>query len=142
MRAAAVEAVAWRRPSTSIPAVALHNVSCTFPARGRSGGLYTAVKDTTILIEPGEFVSVVGPTGCGKSTLLNVASGLMQPTTGRIEIFGEPLQGINRQAGYMFQADALMPWRSALENVLAGLEYSTERHTSALQSLMSISYAV
>src|SRR3546814_4225172 len=94
MRAAAVEAVAWRRPSTSIPAVALHNVSCTFPARGRSGGLYTAVKDTTILIEPGEFVSVVGPTGCGKSTLLNVASGLMQPTTGRIEIFGEPLQGI------------------------------------------------
>src|SRR3546814_17920444 len=64
MMAAAVEAVALRRPSTSIPAVALHNVSCTFPARGRSGGLYTAVKDTTILIEPGEFVSVVGPTGC------------------------------------------------------------------------------
>jgi len=66
---------------------------------------------------------VVGPTGCGKSTLLNVAAGLLKPSTGATRIFGEPLSGINSKAGYMFQAEALMPWRSALANVTAGLEF-------------------
>ena len=65
----------------------------------------------------------MGPTGCGKSTLLNVAAGLLAPSAGSVRIHGKPLAGINRHAGYMFQADALMPWRSALANVLAGLEF-------------------
>ena len=73
---------------------------------------------------PGEFVSVVGPTGCGKSTLLNVAAGLLLPSSGDVRISGQPLTGINRRAGYMFQAESLMPWRSALDNVLAGLEFA------------------
>jgi sulfonate transport system ATP-binding protein len=77
----------------------------------------------TLGVGEGEFVSVVGPTGCGKSTLLNVAAGLLKPSAGALCIFGEPLAGINRRAGYMFQADALMPWRSALANVTAGLEF-------------------
>jgi NitT/TauT family transport system ATP-binding protein len=64
----------------------------------------------------------VGPTGCGKSTLLNIAAGLMPPSSGRIEIFGASLAGLNRQAGYLFQADALFPWKTALENVAIGLE--------------------
>jgi NitT/TauT family transport system ATP-binding protein len=71
----------------------------------------------------GEFVSVVGPTGCGKSTLLNVAAGLLKPSSGAVRTFGEPLAGINRRAGYMFQSEALMPWRTALANVTAGLEF-------------------
>jgi NitT/TauT family transport system ATP-binding protein len=71
----------------------------------------------------GEFVSVVGPTGCGKSTLLNVAAGLLEPSAGRIAVFGEPLVGINRRAGYMFQSESLMPWRSARENVAVGLQF-------------------
>jgi NitT/TauT family transport system ATP-binding protein len=71
----------------------------------------------------GEFVSVVGPTGCGKSTLLNVGAGLLAPSTGKVQVFGAPLQGINRRAGYMFQAESLMPWRTALGNVMAGLEF-------------------
>ena len=74
----------------------------------------------------GEFVSVVGPTGCGKSTLLNVAAGLLAPSSGTISVFGEPLvasNGVNRRAGYMFQADALMPWRTGIDNVIAGLEF-------------------
>jgi NitT/TauT family transport system ATP-binding protein len=104
------------------PAVEFDNITCTFASRS-GGDSYTAVKDVTLSIGEGEFVSVVGPTGCGKSTLLNVAAGLLKPSSGTIRIFGEPLSGINRRAGYMFQAEALMPWRNALRNVTAGLEF-------------------
>ncbi len=106
------------------PALALERVTCTFAARrGAAAGRYTAVKEVSLAVAGGEFVSVVGPTGCGKSTLLNVAAGLLAPSAGHVEIFGKRLHGINARAGYMFQADALMPWRSALSNVAAGLEF-------------------
>ena len=107
----------------TVAALALENITCTFAARDNRAQRYTAVKDTTLRIAPGEFVSVVGPTGCGKSTLLNVGAGLLGPSSGTVSVFGEPLKGINRRAGYMFQADALMPWRSAIDNVLAGLAF-------------------
>ena len=94
-------------------------------------GPYTAVADTSLRVADGEFVSVVGPTGCGKSTLLNVAAGLLEPSGGEISIYGQPLLGTNRAAGYLFQQDALMPWRSALRNVTAGLEY---RHVPAAEA--------
>ena len=106
------------------PALALDRITCTFASRERAGDRYTAVRDTTIAVGQGEFVSVVGPTGCGKSTLLNVAAGLLAPSSGKVRVKGSPLTGINRTAGYMFQADSLMPWRSALDNVLAGLEFA------------------
>src|ERR1700694_1878997 len=105
-------------------AVSFESVTCTFAAKGGEGGSYTAVRDVTLSIGEGEFVSVVGPTGCGKSTLLNVAAGLLQPSSGDVRVLGEPLAGINRRAGYMFQAESLMPWRNALDNVLAGLEFA------------------
>ena len=95
----------------TVAALALDNITCTFASRENRAQRYTAVKDTTLRIAPGEFVSVVGPTGCGKSTLLNVGAGLLGPSSGTVSVFGEPLKGINRRAGYMFQADALMPWR-------------------------------
>ena len=104
-------------------AVEFDRITCTFATSGGEGRSYTAVKDVTLAVGEGEFVSVVGPTGCGKSTLLNVAAGLLRPTSGVVRIFGEPLAGINRRAGYMFQTEALMPWRSALRNVTAGLEF-------------------
>jgi NitT/TauT family transport system ATP-binding protein len=106
-----------------VPAIEFDRITCTFAARGAVGGTYTAVKDVTLSIAEGEFVSVVGPTGCGKSTLLNVAAGLLRPSAGALRVLGEPLTGINRRAGYMFQAEGLMPWRSALDNVTAGLEF-------------------
>jgi NitT/TauT family transport system ATP-binding protein len=103
-------------------ALAFDAVSCTFVARD-GGDRYTAVSDTTLSIAPGEFVSVVGPTGCGKSTLLNLAAGLLATSSGQVSVEGAALAGLNRRAGYMFQADALMPWRTALSNGAAGLEF-------------------
>jgi NitT/TauT family transport system ATP-binding protein len=106
-----------------IPAIALERITCTFVSREDRTQRYTAVRDTTLVVEPGEFVSVVGPTGCGKSTLLNVAAGLLEPSAGAVRVFGEPLAGVNSRAGYLFQTDALMPWRNALANITAGLEF-------------------
>ncbi|HRE13468.1 MAG TPA: ABC transporter ATP-binding protein [Usitatibacteraceae bacterium] len=110
-------------------AVAFDKVTCEFAAKG--GGRYTAVKDVDLAVADGEFVSVVGPTGCGKSTLLNAAAGLLRPTGGAVRVLGEPLSGVNRHAGYMFQAESLMPWRSALDNVIAGLEFRGEDRAAA-----------
>jgi NitT/TauT family transport system ATP-binding protein len=101
-------------------AVALSQVVVTF--RLADGGTYPAVDRTSLAVSDGEFVAIVGPTGCGKSTLLNIAAGLIAPSSGGVEIFGAPLAGLNRQAGYLFQADALLPWKTALENVAIGLE--------------------
>jgi NitT/TauT family transport system ATP-binding protein len=105
------------------PALALDAITCTFISKDERSQRYTAVADTTLSVAPGEFVSVVGPTGCGKSTLLNVGAGLLEPSSGSVKVFGEELRGINRRAGYMFQTEALMPWRSALQNVIAGLQF-------------------
>ena len=101
-------------------AVALRDVSIAFRLSG--GGVYTAVAGASLQVADGEFVSIVGPTGCGKSTLLNVAAGLLAPASGRVDIYGSSLSALNRQAGYLFQADALFPWKTALENVAIGLE--------------------
>jgi NitT/TauT family transport system ATP-binding protein len=104
-------------------ALELNRITVTFRSREEGNARYTAVADTTVKVRAGEFVSVVGPTGCGKSTLLNIGAGLLEPSAGEVRVFGEPLSGINRRAGYMFQSDALMPWRSALDNVMVGLQY-------------------
>ncbi|NGM88616.1 ABC transporter ATP-binding protein [Parapusillimonas sp. SGNA-6] len=105
-------------------ALLLENITCTFASNDGGKVGYTAVKDASLAIAPGEFVSVVGPTGCGKSTLLNVGAGLLAPSSGQVKVFGKPLHGVNHRAGYMFQGEALMPWRSALSNVTAGLEFA------------------
>ena len=120
-------------PDPSTPALFLDNISCTFISKDDRSQRYTAVADTTLSIAPGEFVSVVGPTGCGKSTLLNVGAGLLQPSTGSVKVFGEELTSINKRAGYMFQSEALMPWRSALQNVIAGLQYRGMEDAEAKQ---------
>jgi NitT/TauT family transport system ATP-binding protein len=110
-------------------AVVLHDVSVGF--RLGSGGVYIAVECAALNVADGEFVAIVGPTGCGKSTLLNVAAGLVPPSGGRVGIFGAPLVGLNRQAGYLFQADALFPWKTALENVAIGLETAGTQSSEA-----------
>jgi len=84
------------------------------------GGVHTAIKDVTLAVDPGEFVAVVGPTGCGKSTTLSLISGLQPPSAGTVRVGGAPVAGIPEGVGYMFQADAMLPWRSVLANVAAG----------------------
>jgi NitT/TauT family transport system ATP-binding protein len=102
------------------PAVSLTNLAIAFGLK--EGGRYTAVEAIDLRAQAGEFVAIVGPTGCGKSTLLNAAAGLIKPFSGSVEIFGSPLPGLNVRAGYLFQQDALMPWKTALDNVAVALE--------------------
>ena len=118
------------REDTQPTAVTLDNASVAFTLADRS--IYTAVADATLNVADGEFVAIVGPTGCGKSTLLNVAAGLLAPAAGSVKVFGAPLRGLNRQAGYLFQADALFPWKTAIDNVAIGLEISGVPRDEAL----------
>jgi NitT/TauT family transport system ATP-binding protein len=114
-------------------ALELIDITCTFASQGSATPPYTAVAQTTLRIRAGEFVSVVGPTGCGKSTMLNIGAGLMTPTSGQVRVFGNLLAGINARAGYMFQSEALMPWRKAIDNVMVGLQYRGVPDTDARQ---------
>jgi NitT/TauT family transport system ATP-binding protein len=95
--------------------------------------VYTAVEKAQLAVEQGEFVAIVGPTGCGKSTLLNIVAGLLRPASGSVRIFDQPLTGLNREAGYLFQADALFPWKTALDNVAIGLEVKGVPRAHALE---------
>jgi len=104
-------------------ALSLQGVTCSYADRDDPSRRYTAIRGLDLSVGDGEFVSVVGPTGCGKSTLLNVCAGLLAPDEGSVRVHGQPLEGLNRRAGYIFQADSLMPWRTALGNVMAGLEF-------------------
>jgi NitT/TauT family transport system ATP-binding protein len=112
-------------------AVALDNATVAF--RVADNRVYTAVEQARLAVEHGEFVAIVGPTGCGKSTLLNVAAGLLKPVSGNVRIFDAPLAGLNRQAGYLFQADALFPWKTAIDNVAIGLEITGTPRVQALE---------
>jgi NitT/TauT family transport system ATP-binding protein len=120
MADAAVAATGLQEARPSGAAVSLEGVTVAF--RLAPGGVYTAVERATLHVADGEFVAIVGPTGCGKSTLLNVTAGLLAPAAGEVNIFGTQLAALNRKAGYLFQADALFPWKTAIENVAIGLE--------------------
>jgi NitT/TauT family transport system ATP-binding protein len=126
------EAVAGKRQAQT-PALLLKDITCTFVSRDDPSQRYTAVANSTLSVAPGEFVSVVGPTGCGKSTLLNIAAGLLAPSSGVVESFGETVTGVNKRSGYMFQGEALLPWRCALDNVVAGLEFAGVERAQACE---------
>jgi len=116
--------------NTATPtAVALEDATVAF--RLADQRVYTAVEKANLSVAHGEFVAIVGPTGCGKSTLLNVAAGLLKPASGSVRIFDAPLAGLNRDAGYLFQADALFPWKTALDNVAIGLQIKGVAHAEA-----------
>jgi NitT/TauT family transport system ATP-binding protein len=108
-------------PSTETPAITLRGATKTFATR--DGGSYTAIRDVDLTVGRGEFVTVVGPTGCGKSTTLSLVSGLQPATAGEVRVDGAPVTGIPEGLGYMFQNDAVLPWRTVLDNVAAGPRY-------------------
>jgi sulfonate transport system ATP-binding protein len=95
------------------------------------GGTYQVVDRVSLRIESGAFVALVGPSGCGKTTLLNIAAGLLPPTSGRILADGEPLSGLNRRATYLFQQDALLPWKTVRANIALGLRLAGSARTDA-----------
>lgn len=95
------------------------------------GRRYRAIDDISLSISSGSFVAIVGPSGCGKSTLLNIAAGLLAPTAGVVRVDGEPLAGLNRRATYMFQQDALLPWKTVRDNVALGLTLGGAAKTDA-----------
>lgn len=114
-------------------AIQLEKVDISFSVNGRN--VFRAVAGADLQVAAGEFVAIVGPTGSGKSTLLNAAAGLLRPSAGVVRIGGAPLEGLNRQAGYLFQADALMPWKTARDNVAISLEVAgTPRRDAAARA--------
>jgi len=111
------------------PAIELRGVTKRFLTP--SAGVYTALRDLNLAVQPGEFCAVVGPTGCGKSTTLALISGLEPPSEGEVEVFGKSVQGIADGIGYVFQSDAVFPWKTVLENVAAGPRYQGASNTEA-----------
>ena len=107
-------------PDGAADAIRLDRVRIAFRLDG--GATYEAVAETSLTVAAGEFVAIVGPTGCGKSTLLNAVAGLLKPAAGSVEVLGRPLTGLCGEAGYLFQQDAVMPWKTALDNVALGLD--------------------
>lgn len=99
-------------------AIELRGVSKRF--RTPAGGVHTALEDLNLSIEPGEFCAVVGPTGCGKSTAATLVAGLERPSDGEVLVDGRPVDGIGRRTGFVFQQDAVLPWKTVLDNVSAG----------------------
>ncbi|HEL4115601.1 TPA: ABC transporter ATP-binding protein [Stenotrophomonas maltophilia] len=96
--------------------VAINKVTMSF-------GEFTAVRDVDIQVGDGEFLAIVGPTGCGKSTILNSVAGLLKPSSGDVAIDGRTVSGVQESVGYLFQQDALLPWKTAFQNVELGLRF-------------------
>jgi NitT/TauT family transport system ATP-binding protein len=115
------EQAAGQRPEPpgDAPAIAIRDVAKSFPTP--DGGRYEALGGVSFDVLPGAFVSLVGPSGCGKSTLLRLVAGLDTPDSGEILVHGRPVAGIDRGLGFVFQQDALLPWRSVYDNVALGL---------------------
>ncbi|MFS2327515.1 ABC transporter ATP-binding protein [Brucella sp. H1_1004] len=107
-----------------------------------SFGNFVAVENVNLTVADGEFLAIVGPTGCGKSTILNAIAGLLRPSHGKVSIDGKAVTGVHNDIGYLFQQDALLPWKTALENVELGPMFkgvsASERRKSALNWLAKV----
>jgi len=112
------QALARRFAEERAPAIELRGVTKRFltPA----GTAYTALRDLDLSVHVGEFCAVVGPTGCGKSTTLALISGLEPPSEGDVVVGDAPVRSVGRDVGYVFQVDAVFPWKSVLDNVATG----------------------
>src|SRR3978361_1612739 len=99
-------------------AVALKNVARRFVTP--AGEILSALEDFDLSIAPGEFFAIVGPTGCGQSPRPGLIAGLAKPQGGEVTLFDAPVNGVDRRVGFVFQQDAVFPWRNVLGNVMAG----------------------
>jgi NitT/TauT family transport system ATP-binding protein len=97
----------------------LRNISMQYAQRGRR---FTALRDVSLEVAAGEFISLVGASGCGKTTLLRIVDGLVTPSRGEVWVDGRQVSRPGPDRGFVFQQDALFPWRTVLDNVIFGLE--------------------
>jgi len=97
----------------------LRNISMQFSRRGQT---FEALRDVSLQVEAGEFISIVGASGCGKTTLLRIVDGLRPPTRGEVWVDGRPVDRPGPDRGFVFQQDGLFPWRTIIDNVIFGLE--------------------
>jgi ABC-type nitrate/sulfonate/bicarbonate transport system ATPase subunit len=115
------------------PRIELRHVSKTFVGNGRA---VPALRDISLKVMPGEFVTIIGASGSGKSTLFNLCVGLLEPDEGSIVIDGDQAQSRLGMLGYMPQRDLLLPWRTVLDNVLVPLDITgVPRRESREQAL-------
>ena len=115
--------------TTAVPAIELRGATKRFVSP--TGASFTALRDLHMTVQPGEFCAIVGPTGCGKSTTLALISGLEPVSLGEVLVFGQPVNGVGRSVGYMFQRDAVFPWKNVLDNVAAGPRFRGVAHDEA-----------
>jgi NitT/TauT family transport system ATP-binding protein len=108
-------------PARAAARIELNGVSKRFVTP--TGSVFTALRDLDLVIEPGQFCAVVGPTGSGKSTMLSLVSGLDHPTAGVVRVGGQVVDGIASGMSFMFQTDALLPWKNVLGNVAMGPQF-------------------
>jgi NitT/TauT family transport system ATP-binding protein len=116
------------------PKLRVDGVSLRFV--GAEGRRIAVLDDISLAIAPGEFCTIVGPSGCGKSTLLSVIAGLIKPDRGTCSLDGAPIALGDPSVGYMFQADTLLPWATALENVRFPLEAVGRRDDGSCAELL------
>jgi sulfonate transport system ATP-binding protein len=108
------------RPEDRVSAVGIELSGVTKRFVNPKGKAFTALNDVNLHVQPGQFCAVVGPTGCGKSTTLTLVAGLDRPTAGQVAVGGQAVDGIARGTSFMFQTDALLPWKNVLGNVAMG----------------------
>jgi len=130
-------------PAAGAPAIEFDNVSLRFISN--AGDATVTLRNFSMKVARGEFIAIVGPTGCGKSTTLNLITGLLKPTVGQVRVMGQPVTGIDPRIGFVFQADAVFPWRTVIENVAAGPMFRgksrDEAHTLAEQWIRRVGLA-
>ncbi|THT98276.1 ABC transporter ATP-binding protein [Lampropedia puyangensis] len=95
------------------------------------GGRIVALQGVDLHLRKNEFVSLIGPSGCGKSTILRLISGLLQPTSGQVRIFGMPVTEPRDEIGMVFQKPTLLPWLSVLDNITFPMKHKYGRVTDA-----------
>ncbi len=114
---------------STTPAIDMQNITCRFISP--DGKATIALQDFSMSVDRGEFCAIVGPTGCGKSTTLSLITGLLKPTTGCVSVMGQPVDGIDPRIGFVFQNDAIFPWRTVIDNVAAGPLFRGQRAAQA-----------
>ncbi len=103
----------WEKTSSE-PFLVVENVSKIYST---AKGNYVVLEDVNLTVNQGEFICLIGHSGCGKSTLLNMVAGFSQPSIGRVELKGEPILHPGPDRMMVFQGYALLPWKTAFENV-------------------------